>query len=172
MDPGLAEWSFPGGEPAAYAESLASAKAAAAAARLGSAVVLAADTVVVLDGEVLNKPANAGEQAAMLGRLGGRWHEVITGVAVAQGGSLRTGSQATRLRLRRLTPPEIAAYVAGGEGADKAGGYAIQGAGGGWLETMQGDRDNVIGLPMRLVRRLLPEGLLGRVGDQPGDGER
>ena len=136
--------------------------------------MVGADTVVVLEGEVLLKPAGADEQAAMLARLGGRWHEVITGVAVADaaGGEARSGSQRTRLRMRALSATEVAAYVAGGEGADKAGGYAIQGAGGEWLLEMEGDRDNVIGLPMRLVRHLLPEGLLRGVGDQAADGER
>jgi septum formation protein len=136
--------------------------------------VLAADTVVVLESELLLKPAGADDQAAMLARLGGRWHEVITGVAVvdAAGGEARSGAQSTRLRLRSLSSAEVEAYVAGGEGADKAGGYAIQGGGGEWLLEMKGDRDNVVGLPMRLVRRLLPEGLLGSVRDQAADGER
>lgn len=169
--PGIEEWPYRSGDPGRYAAALARAKAAAAAARLAEGIVLGADTIVVLDGDVLQKPAGPEDQAAMLARLSGRRHEVITGVAMVEAGAgrARWGSQATGLRLRPLGDQEIASYVAGGEGADKAGGYAIQGGGGHWLEALEGDYDNVVGLPMRLVRRLLPEGFLGGVGDQPPD---
>ncbi|MBO0701397.1 MAG: septum formation protein Maf [Candidatus Dormibacteraeota bacterium] len=170
---GIAEPPYRGGDPALYAESLARAKAAAAVAEapglggpdrwppIGGAmsgedeIILAADTVVALDGEVLGKPRDPDDAAAMLRRLSGRTHRVITAVATNRGGILRWGHAATEVTFRELTPGEIVSYVGGGEPLDKAGAYAIQGGAAGFVERMDGDRDTVIGLPMTLVRRLL-----------------
>lgn len=150
----MEEWPFGGGSPAEYAESLARAKAGAVRAE-DDQVVLAADTVVVLDGSVLGKPGSAEEAAGMLRRLSGRRHEVITGVAVRRGPVLRWGHDRTGVTFRQLEPGEIADYVASGEPRDKAGAYAIQGGAAGFVERMEGRRDTVIGLPVKLARDLL-----------------
>ena len=170
---GIAEPPYRGGDPALYAESLARAKAAAAGAEspgldgpdrwspIGVAVIgedeliLAADTVVALDGTVLGKPRDPDQAASMLRRLSGRAHRVITAVATNRGGVLHWGHATTEVTFRPLGPGEIARYVAGGEPLDKAGGYAIQGGAATFVEALDGDRDTVIGLPMTLVRRLL-----------------
>ncbi len=170
---GIREAPYRGGDPALYAESLARAKAAAAGMQapgldgpdrwppIGDAmsgedeIILAADTVVTLDGEVLGKPRDPDDAASMLHRLSGRTHRVITGVATNRGGVVRWGHAAADVAFRPLGAGEIARYVAGGEPLDKAGGYAIQGGAGAFVEHLEGDRDTVIGLPMTLVRRLL-----------------
>jgi septum formation protein len=147
----VAEPPFRGGDPAEYAESLARRKAASVSGEL----VLGADTVVVLDGEVLGKPRDPDDAAAMLARLSGRAHDVITAVALNQGGILRWAHDRTGVTFRALAPGEIARYVATGEGADKAGAYAIQGRAADFVTGLDGARDTVIGLPIALVRRLL-----------------
>lgn len=151
---GVEEWPFAGGSPVAYAASLARAKADAARAG-DDEVVLAADTVVVLDGSVLGKPGSPEEAAAMLRRLSGRRHEVVTAVAVRQGGVRRCGHDRALVTFRSLEPDEIAEYVASGEPLDKAGAYAIQGAAAGFVERLEGCRDTVVGLPVELVRDLV-----------------
>lgn len=152
---GLEEWPYAGGDPARYAESLARAKAAGGA----DEVVIGADTIVVLDGSVLGKPAHAERAAAMLRRLSGRTHEVVTGVAVRHGGSVRSGHARARLTLRALQEDEIRAYVETGEPLDKAGAYAYQGGATRFVTRLEGDSDTVIGLPLALVRELLPPAL-------------
>ena len=149
---GVDEWPYPGGDPADYVESLARAKASG----VPGDVVVGADTVVVLDGEVLGKPRDPADAVSMLRRLSGRTHEVVTGVAVRENGALRSGHARTRLTLRPLTHAEIDAYVAGGEPLDKAGAYGYQGAAGAFVTRVEGDVDTVIGLPIALLDRLLP----------------
>lgn len=151
---GVAEPRFQGGDPAEYAESLARAKAAGVPGEL----VLGADTVVYLEGDVMGKPADPDDAAAMLSRLSGRTHDVITAVALNHGGVLRWASARTAVTFRELSHGEIARYVAGGEPLDKAGAYAIQGGGASFVTALDGDRDTVIGLPVALVRRLLAVG--------------
>ena len=124
-----------------------------------SELILAADTIVVHRGKGLGKPKNADEAAAMLQRLSGDTHRVITGIAVASSRSGRpevcsAGSEESRVRFRRLTPREIAAYVATDEPFDKAGGYAIQGAAGGFITSVEGPIDNVVGLPVRRLAQV------------------
>jgi septum formation protein len=150
---GADEWPFTGGDPAGYTESLARAKAAAGN---GDEVVVGADTVVVLDGAVLGKPADAEDAAAMLRRLSGRTHEVVTGIAVRHAGALRSGHARTRLTLRVLDEREIRAYVDTGEPLDKAGAYGYQGGAARFVTRVEGDADTVIGLPLTLLRELLP----------------
>lgn len=150
---GAEEWPYPGGDPGGYTQSLAEAKAAEGGS---DEVVVGADTVVVVDGSVLGKPADGDDAAAMLRRLSGRTHEVVTGVAVRHGASLRSGHARTRLTLRALDQREIRAYVATGEPLDKAGAYAYQGAAARFVIRVEGDADTVIGLPMALLRELLP----------------
>lgn len=150
---GVAEWPYPGGDPAGYAEALARAKAGGDAD--ADHPVVAADTIVVLDGAVLGKPADARDAAAMLRRLSGRTHEVITGVAVRRDGAIRSGAARTRVTFRPLTEADIDDYVRTGEPLDKAGAYAIQGAAGAFVTGLDGDADTVVGLSLSLMRRLL-----------------
>jgi len=141
-----------GEAPAPMARRLARDKAVEVAGRGEievSAFVLGADTVVVVDGEVLGKPRDDAEAREMLRRLGGRWHEVVTGVALArQGrGALEDLSVTTRVHFRPLDEGRIDRYVATGEGRDKAGAYAVQGIGGGLVDRIEGSYSNVVGLP-------------------------
>ena len=150
--------------PSAYVERVALAKAAAIAAADTDALVVAADTTVVLDGRILGKPADADAACAMLDRLSGRAHEVLTGVAVARGSDVHGIVEVSRVWFRSLGRAEIEDYVATGEPLDKAGSYAIQGLGGAFVERTEGSWDNIVGLPMAVVARLLAErgGLSGR----------
>ncbi len=142
-----------GEAPGAHAERLAREKAAAAA-RDGAAVV-GADTIVVLDGTILGKPADAAEARATLRRLAGREHEVFTAVAVAYAGTTASGTERTVVRFRPLDDATIAAYVATGEPMDKAGAYGIQGYGAVLVERIAGDYFTVMGLGLRLLVDLL-----------------
>ena len=132
-------------------------KARAVAARLCAGIVLGADTVVAIDGEALGKPAHADEARAMLRRLRGREHEVITGIAVVDAGSGRAERTAvtSRVRMADYDDAEIDAYVAGGEPLDKAGAYAIQGRGAALVAGFEGSFTNVVGLPLAETARLL-----------------
>ncbi|HET8984673.1 MAG TPA: Maf family protein [Trueperaceae bacterium] len=130
---------------------LSAAKAAVAAASYPDSLVIAADTTVVVDGEVLNKPADADENRAFIARLAGREHEVYTGHALRLGDLGESVVVRTGVRFRSLTPSEIARYVATGEGADKAGGYAIQGRGAALVERVDGCYSNVVGLSLPTV---------------------
>lgn len=143
----------PGEAPAATVARLAAAKARAVEAPHG-ALVVAADTEVVLDGTVLGKPADDPEATAMLRALSGREHVVLTGVHVRWGEREAAAVEETVVRFRGLGDDEVAAYVATGEPHDKAGGYGIQGAGGMFVERIEGSDTNVIGLPLATVVRL------------------
>jgi septum formation protein len=148
----------PAEDPAAYAGRISAAKAAEVAERRPGALVLAADTVVVLEGDVLGKPADAAEARAMLARLAGREHAVHTAVTVvAPDGSRATGSELTRVRFRGLQSEEIDAYVATGEPLDKAGAYGIQEYGATFVEGVSGCYFNVMGLPVVRLLALLDE---------------
>jgi len=132
--------------PDALASTLALAKARDVAAR-EQGFVLGADTIVVVDGAILNKPADDAEAASMLGRLSGRWHDVITGVALVWESQTECLSVTTRVRFRELSVDRIQRYVATGEGRDKAGSYAVQGIGSGLVTQIEGSWSNVVGLP-------------------------
>jgi septum formation protein len=151
------ETPLPGEEPGALAGRLARAKASSVARRHPDRVVLAADTVVTLDGEVLGKPATPAEAEAMLARLGGKEHMVLTAVAVVAGGRVRERMDRTRVWFRTLTPQTISDYVATGEPMDKAGAYGLQGYGAVLVDRIEGDCFGVIGLPLRFVVELLTE---------------
>ena len=142
-----------GEAPAAHAERLAREKAAAAAR--DGAVVVGADTIVVIGGEILGKPRDAAEARAMLGRLSGRDHDVYTAVAVAHAGALASGVGRTLVRFRALDEATIAAYVATGEPLDKAGAYGIQGRGGVFITQIRGSYSGVMGLPLYETALLL-----------------
>ncbi len=123
------------------------------------AVVIGADTIVVLDGEIMGKPRDEHEAAGMLGRLQGRTHEVYTGVALVStpGGREAVAHGMTRVHMKPLDPARIGRYVASGEPADKAGAYAIQGLGATLIDRIEGDYFNVVGLPLSLLSELLGE---------------
>ncbi len=161
---------LPGEAPADAARRLAALKAEAACRTLGTApaVVVAADTIVAIDGESLGKPLDAADAAAMLDRLSGRTHEVHTGFVVAGTGGAAGGRRVesvvtTRVRVKRLSRAEVEGYIATGEPFGKAGAYAIQGAGAFMVEGVEGSVTNVIGLP--LVEVL--EALAALGGPQP-----
>lgn len=142
--------------PPAAARALAERKVRAVGDRVGSGLVLCADTLVYLgDDEVLGKPRDAGEAARMLASLSGRTHEVATGLALARGARLESGVDVARVTFRVLDPVEIEAYVRGGEPLDKAGAYAIQGGAAAFVERLEGASDTVVGLPVTLLRHLL-----------------
>lgn len=136
-----------GEAPAAMVQRLARRKVAAVEAELDDLVV-AADTVVIVDGEVLGKPGDPTRAEHMLRALSGREHAVLTGVAVRMGPKGASGVDRTKVRFRRLGPQEIQWYVETGEPLDKAGGYAIQGIGGIYVEHLEGSETGVIGLPL------------------------
>lgn len=137
--------------------AVALAKARAVAGRVERGVVLGADTVVVIDGLALGKPRGAEEAKAMLRRLRGRSHEVITGVAVveAPGGRAESTAVVTRVSMADVADAVIDAYVAGGEPFDKAGAYAIQGEGAALVAGFAGSYSNVVGLPLAATAGLL-----------------
>src|SRR5438034_6206305 len=138
-----------------YVTRLAREKATTVARRERGAVVLAADTTVVLRGTIFGKPANPEEAAEMLRQLEGRKHQVMTAVAVALDGRVEHALDVTDVTFRPLTDAQIAAYVATGEPLDKAGAYAIQGKGAALVEGIRGDFFGVMGLPLRLALELL-----------------
>jgi len=140
-------------DPAATVARLAAAKAGAVDAAPG-ALVVGADTEVVLDGRVLGKPADPGAAARMLRSLSGREHEVLTGLHVRCDDRNAGAVERTVVRFRALGDDEIAAYVASAEPYDKAGGYGIQGAGGAFVERIEGSDTNVVGLPLATLVRL------------------
>ena len=143
--------------PPAYVERLARDKARAVAARHPDAIVIAADTTVVLSGSVLGKPANADDARRMLALLAARTHDVCTGMAVEFAGRVASGTERVAVTFRTLTSAEIAAYVETGEPMDKAGAYGIQGFGATIVERIDGDYFSVMGLGLRRLVALLAE---------------
>lgn len=148
--------SFVCADPAEHARQLALRKCAAAVEVSGAEdAVVAADTVVFLDGVLLEKPRTTEEAKAMLRRLSGHTHTVCTGVAVAWKGETRSFAQQTRVTFRELSDGMIDWYVSTGEPMDKAGAYGIQGKGALLVEGIQGDYFNVVGLPISPLYQLL-----------------
>lgn len=144
-------------DPRAYALTLAKLKAQRVAAQAGSGVVLGADTVVTIDGEILGKPKTEQEAFDMLKLLSGRRHLVITGVVLldAETGKELSDVCETEVEFRPLTSEELKEYVSSGEPFDKAGGYGIQGLGAILVKGIVGDFYNVVGLPLTRVVELL-----------------
>ncbi len=139
-----------------YVERLAHEKAATIAQRATGDVVLGADTVVVIEGQILGQPRDDDDARRMLASLSGKWHEVLTGVALVRGdGDPLIEHQSTRVRFCGLSREEIDWYVATGEPRDKAGAYAIQGRAGIFIERIEGDYFNIVGLPVRLVYEMM-----------------
>lgn len=157
--------------PIEYALRLAREKAQVVAKQYPQSYVLGADTIVVIDGEVLGKPKGHADAARMLRLLSGREHEVTTAVSliapntitpnlvapnlVAQGTLVETRAGTTKVYFREIAEAEIQEYVAGGEPMDKAGAYAIQGGASRWTDRIEGEFSNVVGLPLSLVTEML-----------------
>ena len=156
----------PGETPAETAARLARAKACAVAGGLDGPrrLVLGADTIIVLGATLFGKPRDAAHAAELLRQLAGRTHRVITAVAIAESGGPRVWacSVESRVTLRALSRDEIERYVARGESLDKAGGYALQGAGGRLVEHVEGSHSNVVGLPVAETLALLEHARAGR----------
>ena len=156
LSPDVDEAVEPGLSPARMVEALSLRKAQAAAGRAGADdLIIAADTVVALDGRVLGKPQDQGEAFAMLSALSGREHRVYTGVTVLGGGRAATEHEETAVAFRALSPEEIRDYIATGEPMDKAGAYGIQGVGALLVQGIRGDYCNVVGLPLFRLGRML-----------------
>jgi septum formation protein len=141
--------------PVDYAQRLARDKARAVFARHPGNVVLGADTVVVVDQHLLEKPTDQADATRMLRLLSGRSHQVITGVCLIAPGFEQTEAEITQVVFCALSDGEIGDYVASGEPMDKAGAYAIQGMASRWVERIEGCYFNVVGLPVPRVYRLL-----------------
>lgn len=154
--PEVDERALLGETPAEAVVRLAIEKASAVAG--DSVVSLGADTTVVLDGEMLGKPAIPEAARAMLGRIAGRAHTVLSGVAVAAGGVVHTALVSSRVVMAPMTDSEIEWYIGTGEPHDKAGAYALQGIGGAFVERVEGSHSNVIGLPLVKTVGLLRQG--------------
>jgi septum formation protein len=160
-----------GEAPARYVQRVTQAKLRAAMQRLqdrglAPAPVLCADTTVALGGQVLGKPRDARHALAMLRRLNGQTHEVLTALAIGHASQRLAGLSRSRVRFAALPLAELRAYVASGEPFGKAGAYALQGQAGAWVEHLNGSASGVVGLPLGLVRQLLRDlGCLAAVRD-------
>ncbi len=167
--PADADESVVGAETAeAYVRRVALLKARAVQALMPDDVILAADTTVVVDGDMLGKPEGDDDARRMLARLSGRGHVVMTGVAVVSGVREATVVVSSTVRFRPLTPADLDWYVATGEPADKAGAYAVQGLGGRFVEAVEGSYSSVVGLPMAEVTSLLEAAGIARPGGAAG----
>jgi len=155
IPPDVDEHVLPGEEPGHYVTRLSRAKAVAVASRAPGEVILAADTTVVLDGVIFEKPTSPAHAVEMLSRLQGRTHEVMTAVAVAKDADVAQALDVSRVTFRPVDRVTLEAYVATGEPMDKAGAYAIQGLGAPLIERVEGDFFGVMGLPLRLALDLL-----------------
>jgi septum formation protein len=143
--------------PADYVRRLASEKLSSALTRADApdVIVVAADTAVVVDGEILGKPRDAGDAAAMLRRLSGRIHEVMTGVCVGTRTVRHEAVETSRVWFADLTEADVDWYVGSGEGTDKAGGYGIQGLASRFIPRIEGSYSNVVGLPVARVHQMI-----------------
>jgi len=148
----------PGETPRGYSERLARDKAVAvwnAVPDHEHKFVLGADTIVVVDEHILEKPADVDHAARMMRMISGRSHQVITSICLVGSGFEDVNSEVTTVFVNGITDEEIAEYVATGEPMDKAGAYAIQGIASRWIPRIEGDYSNVVGLPIALVYRML-----------------
>lgn len=157
--PDVHEASVEGESPVGHVERLAVLKAETVAKRRARATIVAADTAVLLDDRLLGKPDGPSDAERMLREMSGRWHEVLTGVAVmtCSDGLLAQDIERTRVLFRDLTDDEIGDYVAGGEPLDKAGAYGVQECGAALVARIEGCFYNVMGLPVVRLRQLLAE---------------
>lgn len=153
--PDIDESELPGEAPDVYVQRLAKTKAEAVAERFHNEIVLGADTTVVIDEQIIGKPVDMADARRMLAVLSGNWHEVLTGVAVVMDGETRVGLQQTRVKFSELSPSEIDFLAERGDPLDKAGAYAVQAQAALFIEGIEGDYWNVVGLPISLVYRLI-----------------
>ena len=151
------ETEFVGENPPDYVQRLAKEKAEVVAADHSDRIVLGADTTVVIDNQIIGKPLDLDDARRMLRLLSGNWHEVLTGVAVVQNGSTKVGLQNTRVKFVELSESAIEFLVRFGEPLDKAGAYAVQAQAALFIEGIEGDYWNVVGLPISLVYQLVEE---------------
>jgi septum formation protein len=160
MSSAVDETPFPEESPSDHVQRLADAKAELVAARaVGPAIVIAADTVVTLDGRIFGKPRSSDEARQMLEKLSGRTHSVLTGVTLIRlpDAERRTFVETTLVHFAPLSPDDITRYLATGEPHDKAGSYAIQGLGGRFIPRIEGDYFNIVGLPLAHVTQALSD---------------
>src|SRR5262249_29115455 len=147
-----------GESPEDYVRRLALEKANAVAHLHADRIVLAADTTVVIDGQILGKPADLDDARRMLRMLSGRRHEVLTGVAISNNGSAQIGLERTGVKFAPMSEAEIEFLASRGDPLDKAGAYAVQAQAALFIEAIDGDYWNVVGLPISLVYRLINPG--------------
>ena len=153
--PDIDENELPGELPEDYVRRLAKTKAETIAARHNGEIVLGADTTVVIDKQIIGKPRDLGDATRMLKMLSGNWHEVLTGVAVVSCGETRIGLQSTRVKFAEMTEAEISFLAEKGDPLDKAGAYAVQAQAALFIEGIEGDYWNVVGLPISLAYKLV-----------------
>ncbi|SEB91723.1 Maf family protein [Terriglobus roseus] len=149
------ETPLPGEDHRAYTLRLADDKARAILVQHPDSIVIGADTTVEVDGDLLGKPRDAADAARMLRLLSGRAHQVTTGIAVLTNDQTHIAAETTNVFFSAMTDDEIAAYVATGEPMDKAGAYGIQGRAAEWIPRIEGDYNNVVGLPLAKLASLL-----------------
>jgi septum formation protein len=158
VDPAHIDESRHPNEPATtYVQRLALEKAQATHARHPNATILGADTTVVLDNEIMNKPASPADAERMLRALAGRTHQVYTGIAVVSATTQRVHIETTDVTFSEINEEDLAHYIASGDPLDKAGAYGIQGFAARWIPRIEGDYSNVVGLPIAATIRLLNE---------------
>lgn len=153
--PDIDESEREGEAPEEYVIRLAREKAEVIAVRFPAETILAADTTVVVGHQIIGKPLDLNDARRMLGMLSGVWHEVLTGIAVAQNGTLRSAMQRTRVKFARMSEDEIEFLAITGDPLDKAGAYAVQAQAALFIEAIEGDYWNVVGLPISLVYELM-----------------
>jgi septum formation protein len=152
---GIDETLLPDEEAASYVQRLARSKAERVASGLDGGLVLGADTTVVVADQILGQPVDEADARRMLELLNAKWHEVLTGVALVRvGGETRVGYETTRVRFAEMSDEEIDWYISTGEPFGKAGAYGIQGKASLFIEEIEGDYFNIMGLPIRLVYEL------------------
>lgn len=157
--PDIDESERPGEAPDLYVQRLAEEKASAIAPRFPDEVVLGADTTVLIDGAIIGKPTDMNDAKRMLRLLSGRRHEVLTGVAVVRDSDRRVGLQRTTVKFAEMSAAEIEFLAERGDPLDKAGAYAVQAQAALFIEGIEGDYWNVVGLPISLVYRLVRQSL-------------
>jgi septum formation protein len=153
--PDIDESELPGEKPEDYVRRLAREKGEAVAKNYPGEMVLAADTTVVIHDKIIGKPNDLPDAHRMLTLLAGNWHEVLTGIAVIKNGSLDVGLQRTRVKFAPMTDDEINFLVEKGDPLDKAGAYAVQAQAALFIEGIEGDYWNVVGLPISLVYEMV-----------------
>jgi len=149
------EAEMPNEKPADYVQRLAEEKAAVVAVKFKNQLVLGADTIVVIENQIVGKPKDLADARKMLRMLSGNWHEVLTGVAIIKDEEISVGLQRTQVKFAELVEAEIEFLIKRGEPLDKAGAYAVQAQAALFIEQIKGDYWNVVGLPVSLVYELV-----------------